>query len=595
MTVRVKPTSAPKRRRSSGDSEERFQLFVTVGFIGLIVAVVLILIGAVVYAYYDSHFRPIATVGANTLSRDQWATRANLELLRISNQETRIRAQVAAGQLDGTTGDTLITSLESSKQNVTTTSAEDLVDLVYKGQLADAKGLTVTDAEVQAKMDSDASNPERRHVYAIFLEPQPATSTAAVTAKDRQTALANATAAAAALAEGTSFEVVAQQYSTDPSKSLGGDYGFISASDTVDPAWVQALFALPLNGTTPVIKGADGIYRIGTVREIAAPTVDPQFNKDVVQKIGVQAYRDNMRMEALAAKLESTVVADATGGNVDQERLAEIYIGVASGTDPTTDTGTVHVSHILYSPADDPSNQASLPPEDPAWAEAKATAQTTVDALKAITDVAQREAKFAELAKSESDDKSSGANGGDLGFIGLDSGFVAEFTDPLFTNAGNLKPGDVLGPIQSQFGYHVILFQERIPGAADRLKIVTDALAAPGADFTAIAKQYSDGNEALIGGELGWRTQSQLPTDLGNTAFALQAGQTSPSVKLDDGYHVVKVEERASRPLDQSQVAEISASAFSSWYDPQKTKAETDKVITKDSSIFSSTSSGSGG
>ena len=594
MTVRVKPTSGPKRRRSSGDSEERFQLFVTVGFIGLIVAVVLILIGAVAYAYYDSHFRPIATVGPTSISRDQWATRANLELLRISNQETRIRSQVAAGQLDGTTGDTLITSLESSKQNVASTSAEDLVDLVYKGQLANTKGLSVSDAEVQAKMDADASNPERRHVYAIFLEPQPASSTAAVTAKDRQKALENATAAAAALASGTSFEVVAQQYSTDASKTLGGDYGVISASDTVDPAWVQALFALPLNGTTPVIKGADGTYRIGTVREIAPPTVDSQFNHDVVQKIGDQAYRDQIRMEALASKLESSVIADATSGNVDQERLAEIYIGVASGTDPTADTGTIHASHILYSPKHDPSNQASLPPEDPAWAEAKASAQKTVDELNAIADVVKREALFAGLAKSESDDKTSGANGGDLGFFGLDSGFVKEFTDPLFTNT-NLKPGDIVGPIQTQFGYHVILFQERVPGAVDRLKTVTDALAATGADFSAIAKQYSDGSEALIGGELGWRTQAQLPTDLGTAAFALQAGQTSPSVKLADGYHIVKVEERASRPLDQAQIAEVSASAFSSWYDPQKTKAEADKVITKDSSIFSSTSSGSGG
>jgi parvulin-like peptidyl-prolyl isomerase len=181
-----------------------------------------------------------------------------------------------------------------------------------------------------------------------------------------------------------------------------------------------------------------------------------------------------------------------------------------------------------------------------------------------------------------------------LGFFGLDSGFVKEFTDPLFTNT-NLKPGDIVGPIQTQFGYHVILFQERVPGAVDRLKTVTDALAATGADFAAIAKQYSDGDEALIGGELGWRTQAQLPTDLGTAAFALQAGQTSPSVKLADGYHIVKVEERASRPLDQAQIAEVSASAFSSWYDPQKTKAEADKVITKDSSIFSSTSSGSGG
>ncbi len=594
MTVRVKPTSGPKRRRSSGDSEERFQLFVTVGFIVLIVAVIVILIGAVAYGYYDSHFRPIATVGSTTISRDQWATRANLEIVRISNQETRIRARVAANQLDGTTADTLITALETSKQNVASTSATDLVDLVYKGQLADAKGLSVSEAEVQAKMDADASNPERRHVYAIFVEPQPVSTTAAVTAKDRQKALENATAATAALAGGTSFEQVAQQYSTDPSKSLGGDYGFISASDTVDPAWVQAVFALPLNGTTPVIKGADGTYRIGTVREITPPALDPQFNHDVVQKIGEAAYRDNVRMEALASKLESTVVAEATTGNVDQERLAEIYIGVASGTDPTTDTGTVHASHILYSPKHDPSNKASLPPTDPASADAKASAQKTVDALNAITDVAQREAKFAELAKSESDDKTSGANGGDLGFFGLDSGFVKEFTDPLFNNK-NLKPGDVIGPIQSQFGYHVILFQERVPGAADRLKAVTDALAAPGADFGAIARQYSDGNEALIGGELGWRTQSQLPTDLGSAAFALQAGQTSPSVKLDDGYHIVKVEERASRPLDQAQVAQLSATAFSTWYDPQKTKAESDKTITTDSTIFSSKSSGSGG
>jgi parvulin-like peptidyl-prolyl isomerase len=207
--------------------------------------------------------------------------------------------------------------------------------------------------------------------------------------------------------------------------------------------------------------------------------------------------------------------------------------------------------------------------------------------------VTKREARFADIAKSESDDKTSGANGGDLGFFGLDSGFVAEFTDPLFNNP-NLKPGDVIGPIQSQFGYHVILFQERVPGAVDRLKSVTDALAAPGADFAAIAKQYSDGDEALIGGELGWRTQAQLPTDLGTAAFALQAGQTSPSVTLTDGYHIVKVEERAARPLDPEQVAAVSATAFSSWYDPQKTAAGTNNTITKDPSIFAAPPSGSG-
>jgi parvulin-like peptidyl-prolyl isomerase len=588
MTIRVKPTSAPKRRRSTGDSEERFQLLVTAGFIGLIVAVVLILVGAVAFAYYDAHFRPIASVGSTTITRDQWASRANLELLRINNQEARIRAQIAAGQLDGTAGDGLITSLESTKQNLTSTSAEDLVNLVYKGQLAEGKGIALSDADVQAKMNADGSNPERRHVYAIIVEPKPAVSTAAVTAKDRQQALENATKAAAALASGTSFEQVAQQYSTDASKDLGGDYGVIDASNSVDAAWVQALFALPLNGTTPVIRGADGTYRIGSVREINPSTVDPNFARDVVNKVGDQAYGDNIRLEALADKLEASVIADATAGNVDQVRLAEIYIGVASGSTPDTDKGTVHASHILYSPAHDPANQASLPPDDPAWTQARDSAQKTVDALNAIKDVAQREAKFAELAKSDSDDKTSGANGGDLGFFGLDSGFVTEFTDPLF-NTPNLKPGDVIGPIKSQFGFHVILFQERTPGSADRLKAVTDALAKPGADFAAIAGQYSDGNEALIGGELGWRTKSQLPTSLADAVFALQAGQVTASVQLPDGYHIDKVEERSTRPLDQAQIAEISATAFTQWYDPQKTKAEKDKVITRDQSVFSST------
>ena len=109
----------------------------------------------------------------------------------------------------------------------------------------------------------------------------------------------------------------------------------------------------------------------------------------------------------------------------------------------------------------------------------------------------------------------------------------------------------------------------------------------PGADFGAIAKANSDGDEALIGGELGWRTQAQLDPTLATAVFALQAGQTAPSVTLADGYHIDKVEERASRPLDQTQIAQVSATAFSQWYDPQKAKAKTDKVITEDSTIFS--------
>ena len=214
-------------------------------------------------------------------------------------------------------------------------------------------------------MDADASNPERRHVYAIFLEPQPATSTAAVTAKDRQKALASATAAAAALDEGTSFEVVAQQYSTDASKSQGGDYGFISASDTVDPAWVQALFALPLNGTRRSSRAPTA--RTGSARSARLP-----LRHWTRSSTGTWCRRSATRATATTSAWRPLPPSSSQRSSPrpppatsTRKRLAEIYIGVASGTDPTTDTGTVHASHILYSPAHDPANQGKPPAGGP--------------------------------------------------------------------------------------------------------------------------------------------------------------------------------------------------------------------------------------
>ena len=304
--------------------------------------------------------------------------RGNLELLRINNQETRIRSQVAAGQLDGPTGDTLIAPLESSKQNIGPHAAEDLVDLVYKGQLADAKGLTVTDAEVQAKMDADASNPERRARVRDLPRAAAGDLDRRRDRQDRQKALANATAAAAALAEGTSFEVVAQQYSTDASKTQGGDYGFLTASDTVDPAWVAGAVRLPANGTTPVIKGDDGTYRIGTVREIAPPTHGSALQPGRGRKVGDQAYRDSSawrRSRPSSSRRSSPTPPPATS---TRSASAEIYIGVHRAPIRLND-GQVHASTSSTPRRTTLPTRPASPPEDPAWAAGEGNAQKTAD------------------------------------------------------------------------------------------------------------------------------------------------------------------------------------------------------------------------
>jgi peptidyl-prolyl cis-trans isomerase D len=62
---------------------------------------------------------------------------------------------------------------------------------------------------------------------------------------------------------------------------------------------------------------------------------------------------------------------------------------------------------------------------------------------------------FAKLAKEFSQDAGSAAQGGDLGWAER-SFFVGPFADALF----GMKPGEVRGPVRTQFGYHIIRLDE---------------------------------------------------------------------------------------------------------------------------------------
>ncbi|MEP7285922.1 MAG: peptidylprolyl isomerase [Chloroflexota bacterium] len=65
-------------------------------------------------------------------------------------------------------------------------------------------------------------------------------------------------------------------------------------------------------------------------------------------------------------------------------------------------------------------------------------------------------ANFAELAKANSLDSTSAALGGDLGWSSKGT-YVAELDQAIWT----AKPGDVLGPIKTKFGFHLVLVEGR--------------------------------------------------------------------------------------------------------------------------------------
>jgi len=58
---------------------------------------------------------------------------------------------------------------------------------------------------------------------------------------------------------------------------------------------------------------------------------------------------------------------------------------------------------------------------------------------------------FAELARRYSADPGSAVKGGDLGWFRSDR-MVPEFADAVFA----AKPGAIVGPVQTQFGLHII-------------------------------------------------------------------------------------------------------------------------------------------
>lgn len=62
-----------------------------------------------------------------------------------------------------------------------------------------------------------------------------------------------------------------------------------------------------------------------------------------------------------------------------------------------------------------------------------------------------------------------------------------------------------------------------------------------GSDFMKVAATYSDANEALKGGELGWRSQDRLPQLFLDAVAQLKQGEVSAIVQSANGFHILKM------------------------------------------------------
>jgi len=125
-------------------------------------------------------------------------------------------------------------------------------------------------------------------------------------------------------------------------------------------------------------------------------------------------------------------------------------------------------SHILFNLEPQALPNTTTEEKEKALKEAEATA---IAKAKKVLKMIRDGADFAEMAKEHSFDKSSGANGGDLGQFSKGT-MVPEFEEAL----DKLQPGEISEPVQSMFGFHLIKLNEVNEGRLKPLEEVKEEI-----------------------------------------------------------------------------------------------------------------------
>jgi peptidyl-prolyl cis-trans isomerase SurA len=171
--------------------------------------------------------------------------------------------------------------------------------------------------------------------------------------------------------------------------------------------------------------------------------------------------------------------------------------------------------------------------------------------------VVKQKVPFEELARRHSDDPSAKDNDGNLGYFS-----VFSMVYPFETVAYQTDKGKVSMPVRTQFGYHLIMVNDRLDNAGekraahiiirtgDRYTAKTEGEAeqkiqelhqklVDGADFAELAAQYSDDpSSAERGGDLG--TGRLLP-EMEMKKLKLGEGEFSAPFQTRFGWHILQV------------------------------------------------------
>jgi peptidyl-prolyl cis-trans isomerase C len=245
---------------------------------------------------------------------------------------------------------------------------------------------------------------------------------------------------------------------------------------------------------TPVLSHGGTVITLGDIRRSVAQTIPPdQLRRFYAERKRVTQHAGNFFVvRKLAEEAEARELSADERFRVEEARmraLSQVQLDHIVAQEPQPDyeavareewqahpekfeaPEAVQVSHILVKAGEERSE-----------AEALARAQEALAKVQSGTD-------FAALVAEYSDDPSAAQNQGDMGFFQRGQ-MVKPFEEAAYAMT---EPGELAGPVKTQFGYHIIRFEDRRAAGVQPFEEVRERL---------IAKHKEDFRTRIINREI---------------------------------------------------------------------------------------------
>jgi peptidyl-prolyl cis-trans isomerase SurA len=262
-------------------------------------------------------------------------------------------------------------------------------------------------------------------------------------------------------------------------------------------------------------------------------------------------FRENLRQEMLLQR-----VRDREEGRVRvTEQDIDGYLREQNTRSDPSQT-MLHLAQILVMVPEKTSSGAAL-----ASLESRA---------RQLAERAKKGEDFAALAR-EASAAPEGKDGGSLGRR------TADRYPSLFVEAtANAKVGEVVGPVRSGAGWHVLKVLERqntrlpattmvqtrarhillrgaegqdLSALTQRLANARERIVSGKSSFEALARELSQDSSAASGGDLGWASPGQFVPEFEQVMDRLAAGEVSAPLASRFGVHLIQVLERRQAPV----------------------------------------------